>query len=468
MRSDIIIIGAGAAGLMAAYGAAKANPEASITILEKMPRPGRKILFTGKGRCNFTNVKEWNDFSQHIRTNSNFVKPAFYSWTPENEIDFLESNGLETVVERGERAFPYSHRASDVLDTMVEAVLRMGVTLLTEKEVQSVLPGFTVRCSDGETFQCSRIIIATGGLSYPMTGSTGDGYGWAKNFKHSVTPLFPSLTALVPKGYKVLGQPDEELKGHISREYEMTAGGEALHGAKLKNVSLSVSIDGSEPESEFGDIDFTDGGIEGPIGFKVSRRCVKALMNGSKVTFSLDLKPGVPVEELTQRVKTLWNDILNDPRTRQAKDGRGINGKEMYRILLGKLMPWDLIPGFQAWNPEILKTTIKKVESRYGRFNRPGRNAQRRYYDVNLELLAKTLKDWKFDIIGFVGYERCVITAGGVSTDEITAKTMESKLCKGLYFCGEVMDMDCDTGGYNLQCAFSTGRLAGESAAKSL
>lgn len=481
MKSDIIIIGAGAAGLMAAYGAAKANPQASITILEKMPRPGRKILFTGKGRCNFTNVKEWNDFSQHIRTNPNFVKPAFYSWTPENEIDFLEGNGLETVVERGERAFPYSHRASDVLDTMVEAVLRSGVTLLTNKEVESIQQtgsadlmidglstGFKIRSTDGETFQCSRLIIATGGLSYPMTGSTGDGYGWAKSFRHKVTPLFPSLTALVPKGYKVLGQPDEELKGHISRDFEMTASGEALHGAKLKNVSLSVSIDGSEPESEFGDIDFTDGGIEGPIGFKVSRRCVKALMNGSKVTFSLDLKPGVPVEELAQRVKTLWNEIQNDPRTRQAKDGRGINGKEMYRILLGKLMPWDLIPGFQTWNPDILRTSVKKVEQRYGRFNRNGRNTQRRVYDVNLELLAKTLKDWKFDIIGYVGYERCVITAGGVSTDEITAKTMESKLCGGLYFCGEVLDMDCDTGGYNLQCAFSTGRLAGESAAKSL
>lgn len=469
MKSDIIIIGGGAAGLMAAYGAAKSNPDARITILEKMPRPGRKILFTGKGRCNFTNVKEWNEFSQHIRTNPNFVKPSFHAWTPENEIDFLESNGLETVVERGDRAFPYSHRASEVLDTMVDVVLRMGVTLLTEKEVTSILPGFTVRCSDGDLFQCSKLIIATGGLSYPMTGSSGDGYGWAKAFKHTVTPLFPSLTALVPKGYKVLGAPDESLKGHIHRETLMTASAEELKGAKLKNVNLSVSIDGSNPEVEFGDVDFTDGGIEGPIGFQVSRRCVKALMNGSKVSFSLDLKPGVPLEELTERIKTLWEEIKNDPRSRQWKDGRGINGKEMYRILLGKLMPWELIPGFQAWNPDILKTILSKNE-RMGRpegRRRYGRDA-RRSYEVNLNLLAKTLKDWKFDIIGYVGYERCVITAGGVSTDEVTAKTMESKLQPGLYFCGEILDMDCDTGGYNLQCAFSTGRMAGESAARSL
>lgn len=498
MYSDIIIIGGGAAGLMAAYGATKALPlgsSARITVLEKMPRPGRKILFTGKGRCNFTNLKDWNEFSQHIRTNTNFVKPAFYNFTPENTIDFLESNGLETVVERGDRAFPYSHRASDVLDTIVEVVLRHGVTLLTDREVKDILPGFSIRCADGETFESSKLIIATGGLSYPGTGSTGDGYKWAKFFGHNVTPCFPSLTALVPKGYKIIDRPETDLKGHIHRETPMTGSGEALKGAKLKNVSLTVTFDGSKSETEFGDVDFTDGGIEGPIGFQVSRKCVKALMNGGKVAFSLDLKPGVSLEELTDRIKTLWNEIKNDPRTRQWKDGRGLNGKEMYRILLGKLMPWELIPGFQAWNPDIMKIDLKKSEyadgrsgastgpaSRYANLsnrydrsqswskdpNHRSNRQPRRYYDIDLDLLAKTLKDWKFEIIGFVGYERCVITAGGISTDEVMPKTMESRLKPGLYLCGEVLDMDCDTGGYNLQCAFSTGYLAGESAAKSL
>lgn len=498
MYSDIIIIGGGAAGLMAAYGATKALPlgsPARITVLEKMPRPGRKILFTGKGRCNFTNLKDWNEFSQHIRTNPNFVKPAFYNFTPENTIDFLESNGLETVVERGDRAFPYSHRASDVLDTIVEVVLRHGVTLLTDREVKDILPGFSIRCADGETFECSKLIIATGGLSYPGTGSTGDGYKWAKFFGHNVTPCFPSLTALVPKGYKIIDRPETGLKGHIHRETPMTGSGEALKGTKLKNVSLTVTFDGSKSETEFGDVDFTDGGIEGPIGFQVSRKCVRALMNGGKVAFSLDLKPGVSLEELTDRIKTLWNEIKNDPRTRQWKDGRGLNGKEMYRILLGKLMPWELIPGFQAWNPDIMKIDLKKSEyadgrsgastgpvSRYANLsnrydrsqswskgpNHRSNRQPRRYYDIDLDLLAKTLKDWKFEIIGFVGYERCVITAGGISTDEVMPKTMESRLKPGLYLCGEVLDMDCDTGGYNLQCAFSTGYLAGESAAKSL
>ncbi len=470
MYSDIIIIGGGAAGLLAAYGAAKTlatGSPARITVLEKMPRPGRKILFTGKGRCNFTNLKDWNGFSRHIRTNPNFVKPAFFNFTPEKMIDFLETNGLETLIERGDRAFPYSHRASDVLDTIVEAVLRHGVSLLTEKEVTEIQPGFTVRCADGDTFECSRLIIATGGLSYPMTGSTGDGYGWAKFFGHDVTACFPSLTALVPKGYKIIDRPQTDLKGHIHRETPMTGSGEALKGAKLKNVSLTVTYDGANSETEFGDIDFTDGGIEGPIGFQVSRKCVKSLMNGGKVAFSLDLKPGVPLEELTARIKALWNEIRNDPRSRQWKDGRGLNGKEMYRILLGKLMPWELIPGFQAWNPDILKIDIRKSEYNPRHDHRSNR-LPRRYYDVDLDRLAATLKDWRFEIIGFVGYERCVITAGGISTDDVTAKTMESRLKSGLYFCGEVLDMDCDTGGYNLQCAFSTGYLAGESAAKAV
>ncbi len=462
MNTDIAIIGGGAAGLFAAYGAAKANPDARIVVLEKMPRPGRKILFTGKGRCNFTNAKPWEAFSSHIRTNPNFLKPSFYNLTPDNVIDFLESEGLETIVERGDRAFPYSHRASDVLDTIVEAVLRQGVSLLTEREVKAIMPdgdGYSVLTAGGETFACRKLIVATGGLSYPSTGSTGDGYAFAKSLGHNVTVTFPSLTALVPKGYKVMDKPDGNQKGHIDRGLPMTAGAEALRGAKLKNVSLTVFIDGQKVESEFGDVDFTDGGIEGPIGFQVSRRCVKALMNGSKVAFSLDLKAGVPVEELSERIKTVWKEIADDPRTRQWNGGRGLNGKERYRILLGKLMPWELIPGFQAWNPEILK--FKDGGGRNPRF-------RRRTYDVDLNLLVKTLKDWKFDIVGYVGYERCVITAGGVSTDEVFPKTMESRLRKNLYFCGEVLDFDCDTGGYNLQCAFSTGTLAGASAAKSL
>ena len=489
MKYDVVIIGGGAAGLLAAHGAKIASPDAKVVILEKMPRPGRKILFTGKGRCNFTNVKEWNDFSTHIRTNPNFVKPSYYNFTPDDMIDLLEGNGLETVVERGDRAFPYSHRASDVVDTLVQMVLKDGVMLLSDREVKDVLKfdgGFSVLTSSGEQFDASKLIISTGGLSYPGTGSTGDGYMFAKKLGHSVTPTFPSLTALVPRGYKIIEKPDMEMRGHIDRGLPITAAGQDLMGAKLKNISLTVFVDGQQQESEFGDVDFTDGGIEGPIGFQVSRHCVKAMMNGSKVSVSLDLKAGVPLEELSERIHSLWAEIENDPRSKGWKDGRGLNGKEMYRILLGKLMPWELIPGFQAWNPSILSFTQNDTracgsrtrasyfyQARHkGAFqSRDGRRQfkyQKRSYSVDLDLLAKCLKDWKFDIDGYVGYERCVITAGGVSTDEVFPKTMESKIAPGLYLCGEVLDMDCDTGGYNLQCAFSTGYLAGQSAAKAL
>jgi predicted Rossmann fold flavoprotein len=198
-------------------------------------------------------------------------------------------------------------------------------------------------------------------------------------------------------------------------------------------VGLNIHIDGNLAVSEFGDLDFTDGGIEGPIGFKVSRKCVNSIINGSKVRAEIDLKPAVEIEDLTVRINTLWNEI--------SKDKRNANKlyKDRFRILLTKVLPMSLIPAFIRTSPEIDHKT-----------------------------LPKALKAWKMKIIGYVGYERCVVTAGGVSLDELTAKTLESKLTPGLYFAGEVLDLDADTGGYNLQTAFSTGYLAGISAAKSL
>jgi len=446
MVSDIVIIGGGAAGLMAAFAAAEATIKGAdsaqvrtVTVLEKMPRPGRKIMITGKGRCNFANVKEWNEFSAHIRSKANVVKAAFYNFTPEDSLAFFESFGMPTVVERGDRAFPASHHSRDVIDTLVNACNSVGVKIETNAEVASVSHrenGFEVVLSDGRKYRCSKLIIATGGLSYPSTGSTGDGYDFAKATGHTITPLFPSLTALVPKGYK-----DSSASGHIDRTMPLSELGEKLCGIQLKNVGATLMIEGNEAQSEFGDIDFTDGGIEGPIGFQLSRKAVKAMVNGSKVAIILDLKPGVEPAELSARVKALWNEVEKDPRSRNLKD------KEKCRILLGKLMPWDLIPGFTAMHPDILKKEGKKVF-------------------VNLAAIAKYLKDWHFDIDGYVGYERAVVTAGGVSTDDIIPKTLESRKVPGLYFCGEVLDIDADTGGYNLHLAFATGRLAGQSAAK--
>ena len=516
MKSDIIIIGGGAAGLMAAYGAAsvlrKAGSDASVTVLEKMPRPGRKIMITGKGRCNFTNVKDWNAFSTHIRTNPNFVKPAFYNLTPEKLIEFFDSVGMESVVERGDRAFPASHHASDVVDALVRACHGLGVKIETETTVDSI--AFRNVCEgdasetratigivrDGATQQsgvvtCRKLIIATGGLSYPTTGSTGDGYRFASTVGHRTTPLFPSLTALVPRGYKIArstqstetqidtesrvskishpilsnpltisnlhGTPQQQPEGstpqqqpegntpyHIDRNTPLSETGEKLKGIQLKNVSVQLLIEGTVAQEEFGDIDFTDGGIEGPVGFQLSRKAVKALINGSRVKLVLDLKPGVGLTELTTRVKELWAEIDKDPRS------RGVREKERCRILLGKLMPWDLIPGFTAMHPEII--TLER------------RSRTETKVWVNLVSIAKALKAWTFDIEGHVGYERAVVTAGGIDTSEVIAKTLESRLIPGLYLCGEVLDIDSDTGGYNLHTAFATGLLAGQSAAKNL
>ena len=435
--ADIIIIGGGAAGLMAAAGAAERfaadGSDAKVLVLEKMARPGRKIMITGKGRCNFTNVKPWNEFSAHIHPKPNFLKHSFYNLTSEAMLGFLESNGTETVVERGDRAFPASHLASDIVDALVRAAESAGAEIHCSKEVSEISrneDNFRIICSDGSLYHCNKLIICTGGLSYPKTGSTGDGYMWARDFGHTVKTLFPSLTAIVPRGYKE-DAPAGDMKGHISRNTILTETGESLCGNQLKNVNLSLYIDGNLAQEEFGDLDFTDGGIEGPIGFKVSRRCVNAIVNGSKAYVVIDLKPAVEIEDLTVRIGCLWNEI--------SKDKRNANKlyKDRFRILLTKVLPMSLIPGFSKLNP-----------------------------GADHKTLAKALKKWKFEIAGFVGYERCVITAGGISLDEITAKTLESKLIPGLYFAGEVLDLDADTGGYNLQTAFSTGYLAGISAAK--
>ena len=464
MKSEIMVIGGGASGLMAAYGAAsflvKGGSDAQVTVLEKMPRPARKVMITGKGRCNFTNVKDWNAFSQHIRSKSNFVKPSFYNLDSEAVLDFFESYGMKTVVERGDRAFPASYHASDVVDTLMRACTGYGVKVVTDCPVTGIVrmpDGFKVNTADGLEHRCRKLIIATGGLSYPGTGSTGDGLAWAESLGHGVKPCFPSLTALVPKGYKT-----EEVisrgKGHIDRSTPLSEFGKSLAGIQLKNISLVAVIDGTVVESEFGDIDFTDGGIEGPVGFQLSRRCVKAIINGSKVTLRLDLKPGIETDEISSRVKSLWDEITRDPRS------RGKGDKEKCRILLGKLMPWDLIPAFLASHPDIV--TLKRKAGTRESGGRYSIGAQQAF--INLSGISKALKEWDFPIDGFVGYERCVVTAGGVDTDELLPKTMESRIVPGLYFCGEVMDMDSDTGGYNLQTAFCTGFLAGQSAAKAL
>ena len=439
-RYDIIIIGAGAAGMMAAAGASAQG--CRTVILEKMARPGRKIMITGKGRCNYTNLKPWNEFQAHIHPKANFLKPSYFTLNPEKLMDFMSTNGMESVTERGDRVFPSSHLAADVVDTLAAAVTKAGAEIICNKEVTEIsyvmndeTPDgtdmeFSVKCTDASIYSCRRLIVCTGGLSYPQTGSTGDGYRWAEAFGHSIRPLFPSLTAIVPSGYKT--ESSIPASCHIERNTPLSESGNCLCGNHLKNVSLKIVIDGNEAAREFGDLDFTDGGIEGPIGFKVSRKCVNALINGSKVTAFIDLKPAVEQEDLEKRIRALWDELCKD------KKHGSKSYKDRYKVLLNKLMPVSLVSAFCRLNP-----------------------------NTDHKTLSRTLKNWKFEISGYVGYERCVITAGGVSCEEINQKTLESRLNSGLYFAGEVLDLDADTGGYNLQTAFCTGYLAGISAARS-
>ena len=455
--SDILIIGGGAAGLMAAVGAAgngtdfmepgeetpgwenaPINP-IKVTVLEKMPKVGRKIIISGKGRCNFTNMSEWNDFSRHVHPKADFLKPAFFALPPRKVTEMIEAHGCPCVVERGNRVFPESGKSSDIVDVLLAMAREAGAEIVTGCEVCNVGKNddglFIVSTGLGD-FTARKLIITTGGLSYPGTGSTGDGYGWAEKFGHRLTARFPSLTAIVPAGYKNVGA-----RGHIDRSVPLSEWGRQLAEIQLKNVRLTIETDGNIADSDFGDLDFTDGGIEGPLGFRLSRRVVKAVLNGSKVTAHIDLKPAVEPEQLERRIDGLWKEITDDRRSYTVVRGRQALRpyRERFAVLLSKLLPKELIRPFASSNSGLDSRT-----------------------------LGKALKDWKFPIAGYVGYERCVVTAGGVALDEVNRKDLESKLVPGLHFAGEVLDLDADTGGYNLQIAFCTGHLAGVSANQGL
>ncbi|MBQ2912701.1 MAG: aminoacetone oxidase family FAD-binding enzyme [Bacteroidales bacterium] len=403
---DIVIIGGGAAGLYAAATLSSLNMEGAslkVLLLEKMHRCGLKIGITGKGRCNLTNTKPWEEFSSHIHPKNIFLKNSFYGMSNISTMEFFEKIGLPLVVERGDRVFPQSMKATDVPSVLEKHILRGGVEIKKNAPVRHIKSSpdnlFLVEYGEGEELASKKIIVATGGLSYKTTGSTGDGYEFARCFGHKITQCFPSLTALRPKDYR-----------------------EEFQGISLKNVSLQLVVNGNVVQEEFGDLDFTNGGIEGPIGFKVSRKGVHSIINGQKVEVVLDMKPAVSHKQLKERIS---RELL------QVK-GNQLKG------LLPKLLPQSIVPLFVA-----------------------------AHKNLSIENLPEKLKCWKFAVEGYVGYERCVVTAGGVHLQEVSQKSMESKLVKGLYFAGEVLDLDGDTGGYNLQIAFSTGALAAMSAAKS-
>lgn len=412
MNTDILIIGGGAAGLFSAASTILFSKEnnldlPSVTVVEKMKRCGRKIGITGKGRCNLTNTKCWEDFSIHIHPDKNFFRPAFYEMSNVRTMEFFEKIGLPLVKERGDRVFPASYRASDVTSVLLDYVKSNGVKVVTGFETVKIInrlsrqssvsveTRFTAESLSGSRIGAKYLILATGGLSYPITGSTGSGYIFAKDLGHKIVNCFPSLTALIPNNYSSC----------------------SLGGISLKNVSVSLIVNGNKVREEFGDLDFTTDGIEGPIGFKISREAVYNLKMGQKVSLSLDLKPAVSYDKLKRRIE------------KEVSEKR----LPMNKLLLSYL-PKSLIDPFM-------------------KLQRP----------LNYNNLPDKLKEWRFVIDSCVGYRRAVVTAGGVDLKEVNTKTMQSKIVEGLYFAGELLNLDADTGGYNLQIAFSTGALAAKS-----
>jgi predicted Rossmann fold flavoprotein len=409
--AQVIVVGAGAAGLMAAGQAAAQG--AQTLLLEKQKRPGLKLRITGKGRCNLTNVAPLPDFITHFGPNGRFLRQSLSRFFADELLAFFQELGVPTVTERGGRVFPESDRAADVVDALLGWGKAQGVVLRTRSPVQQLIVEgdrlVGVLVSPDVTQRASAVIIATGGASYPATGSTGDGYRLAQSVGHTIVPIRPSLVPL-------------ETAGDIAPR---------LQGLSLRNVTVRLLVNGEKQAEAFGEMLFTHFGVSGPITLTLSRQVVDALRSGQSVSLSLDLKPALDERKLDAR---LLRDL----------DG---HGKQKFRTLLKGLLPRKLIPVCL----DLLGIPAAKAAHQI--------TAQER------QRLRSWLKDFRLRVVGHRSFDEAIVTAGGVDTREIDPRTMGSRLVQGLYFAGEVLDVDGDTGGYNLQAAFSTGWMAGRSAA---
>ena len=404
--SRVLVIGGGAAGMFAAITAARDGHK--VCLLEKNEKLGKKLFITGKGRCNITNACDMETLFSSVVSNSRFLYSSFYGYTNQDVIRFFEELGVKTKVERGERVFPVSDHSSDVIRAMEQEMKRQnvkvrlhtrvtGITVRDGKFVQAELAGGEHICGDA-------CIVTTGGLSYPTTGSTGDGYRFAEGCGHTVVPCTPSLVPMEVK--------------------ESWAG--SLMGLSLRNVSASVYQGKKRLYQDFGEMLFTHYGVSGPLILSASSYVGGRLKSG-ELRLEIDLKPALDEEQLDQRVRRDFEENLN----RQFKNA------------VGKLFPSKLIPvmvELSGIDPEKKVNVISK-EERLG--------------------FVRLIKHLTLTLTGLRDYNEAVITRGGVNTKEVDPKTMESKYIRGLYFAGEVLDLDALTGGFNLQIAWSTGYAAG-------
>lgn len=413
---DVVVIGAGPAGLLAAGRAAMLGARALL--LEKMEKPARKLRITGKGRANITNMKPLEAHLQEIQPEPRFLRQAFGAFFNVDVIALLEAQGVATRIERGERVFPVSGLAWDVADGLVAWAEAQGVTILCHARVEGLvieggkLSGLLMarKCAaQPQRLEARCVILATGGQSYPGTGSTGDGYRFAEATGHRVQPLRPSLVRI------------ETRPAH-----------KRAQGLTLKNVQLTLWIDGKKQASEFGEAEFTARGLAGASILRLSRQIVDAKAAGRNVELTLDLKPALDPVKLEAR-------LLRDFEA---------HGGDTCGRLLRSLLPASLIEVFceaLGLKPASPATQIQGAKRK---------------------LLLGLLKELRFEVTGHGSWEEAIVTAGGVSLKDIDPRSMASRKVAGLYVAGELLDLDANTGGYNLQIAFSTGWLAGEAAAR--
>ena len=423
----IIVIGGGAAGMMAAVAAAKQG--ASVTLLEKNEKTGKKIYITGKGRCNVTNACEQEDFFGHVISNGKFLYSAFYHLDNRMVMDFFEKAGCPLKEERGERVFPVSDHSSDIIAALnremdkhkVKVLLRTGAEELCAETVKSINESASetgqtiekrvtgVKGSNGKVLSADAVIVATGGKSYEATGSTGDGYRFAEKLGHTIKEIKPALVPFT-----------------VKEDWCME-----MQGLSLKNVSITLKKEKKKIYEGFGEMLFTHFGVSGPLILSASSYYVKKYQN-EPVTLSVDLKPALTREQLD---KTLLRDFDE-------------NKNKQFKNCLDGLLPSKMIP-------VIIKLAGIVPEKKVNEITRQER-----------EKLTGLLKNLTMTVTGTRGFSEAIITQGGVHTKEINPSTMESRLVKNLYFAGEVLDLDAVTGGFNLQIAWSTGYLAGSSAAE--
>jgi len=428
--SKVIVIGGGPAGMFAAYFAAKNGHK--VTLLEQNEKLGKKLYITGKGRCNITNASDMENLFANVCSNEKFLYSAFYSYTNEQVVDFFESYGLRTKVERGNRVFPVSDHSSDVISTLSKALKDVGVEvklftkvtkLLTEEyrddngelvivekkagTIKQLITGVVLE--DGTQIPADAVVLATGGISYPSTGATGDGYRFAEGLNHKIVEPSPSLVPF-----------------EVQESWVME-----MQGLALKNVAITIEREGKRIYSDFGEMLFTHFGVSGPMILSASASIKPAHFKdfAHEMTLKIDLKPALDREQLDKRILKDFEEAKN----------------KQYKNSIQKLLPSKMIP---------IIITLSGIDP------------DKKVNEITKEERAKIvdlLKGLPMTIIGLRGWNEAIITKGGVSVKQVNPSTMESKLVHGLYFAGELLDLDAMTGGYNLQIAWSTGYLAGNS-----